>query len=556
MKKITSLILIFTLMTCFTSCSGDVANQHYQSEEIIENAQNVAENNIQATPTPEVENSVRTGQSQVTVGDNNTIITDITEPDITVSATNEPMVQGVFYRNVVGADISSDDLQIKEIDKKSDEMLKKIEDFPDTIKATGKTYYVSVDGKDSNDGLTPQSAKKTYMSFKSQLSSGDAVLFRRGDIFRGQQILVSGVSYGAYGTGIKPRFYGSVDGKRGKWTETNTAGVYVYSQPVQCCKIIFDNGKKISRPVYTMEKITRSPLNVYLDGSVIYLYCPDGNPQEVFKSIEISDNYHLVRGENDNASNIKIQNITFMYAGLSCLGGILENLEVEGCIFGYAGGTRLYTAEISVPMGNGIEFWHKAKNVNLHDNYIFQAFDAGITHQGPTPDTCSRYPNGVDYSNIHYENNLIEYCTYDIEVFSMRSKAAQDTMPDTANWDIGETYIKGNICRFTGWGWGSLDRRDKQVYSVLKYDACGEDGSVKQIAPLYVENNIFQGTRRYVFSIATVESNLNNMILKNNLFVTSKTARICNSVKATEDYEAALKSVFGIYQGNTFKILN
>ena len=36
------------------------------------------------------------------------------------------------------------------------------------------------------------------------LQSGDAVLFRRGDLFRGNLKTFSGVIYGAYGEGEKP----------------------------------------------------------------------------------------------------------------------------------------------------------------------------------------------------------------------------------------------------------------------------------------------------------------------------------------------------------------
>ena len=42
-----------------------------------------------------------------------------------------------------------------------------------------------------------------------KIKAGDAVLLKRGDIFRGNLVSAkSGVSYGAYGEGDKPCIYG------------------------------------------------------------------------------------------------------------------------------------------------------------------------------------------------------------------------------------------------------------------------------------------------------------------------------------------------------------
>ena len=79
----------------------------------------------------------------------------------------------------------------------------------DCIHITGTTYYVSNDGCDENSGTSPECAWQTLAHVSSaKLSRGDAVLFRRGDIFRGSVRAQSGVTYAAYGTGEKPRFYG------------------------------------------------------------------------------------------------------------------------------------------------------------------------------------------------------------------------------------------------------------------------------------------------------------------------------------------------------------
>ena len=50
---------------------------------------------------------------------------------------------------------------------------------------SGKVYYVSQNGDDKNDGLSPERAIKTHARVgKLSLEAGDAVLFERGSVFR------------------------------------------------------------------------------------------------------------------------------------------------------------------------------------------------------------------------------------------------------------------------------------------------------------------------------------------------------------------------------------
>ena len=84
---------------------------------------------------------------------------------------------------------------------------------------TGTAYYVSADGNDNNDGLTPETAWQSAAKVGREsmaggvLQFGDAVFFRRGDIFRSFDFdagttpftcRIDGVTYSAYGEGEKP----------------------------------------------------------------------------------------------------------------------------------------------------------------------------------------------------------------------------------------------------------------------------------------------------------------------------------------------------------------
>ena len=55
------------------------------------------------------------------------------------------------------------------------------------ISYTGTAYYVSENGCDDNDGLSPKTAWRTNAKVsEAALCEGDAVLFERGGLFRGQ----------------------------------------------------------------------------------------------------------------------------------------------------------------------------------------------------------------------------------------------------------------------------------------------------------------------------------------------------------------------------------
>ena len=105
-----------------------------------------------------------------------------------------------------------------------------------TIPEGANVYYVSADGDDANDGLSPETPIKTLSKLNTLgIRIGSYVLFRRGDTFRGQIITRSGVTYSAYGEGAKPNIYGwdknSAD--PALWSKTDTPNVWVYAETVE-----------------------------------------------------------------------------------------------------------------------------------------------------------------------------------------------------------------------------------------------------------------------------------------------------------------------------------
>jgi parallel beta-helix repeat protein len=86
----------------------------------------------------------------------------------------------------------------------------------ETPKAYLRIFYVSNSGDNSNDGLSSDKAWKTISKVNAEMSNfkpGDAILFKRGDIFNDATLNVSisgnadnPIVFGAYGTGLKPVF--------------------------------------------------------------------------------------------------------------------------------------------------------------------------------------------------------------------------------------------------------------------------------------------------------------------------------------------------------------
>ena len=156
-----------------------------------------------------------------------------------------------------------------------------------TLGEGGTIYYVSPNGDDNNDGLTPETAWRSLDKVNSatirnhsymgsdqdivknlntvefpayawavenpdnwaELKPGDVVLFERGSIWRGQLIGAKGVTYSAYGEGAKPEIWGSPENGSGaeKWSLLEgTDNIWVFYRELQECGGILLNGETVA----------------------------------------------------------------------------------------------------------------------------------------------------------------------------------------------------------------------------------------------------------------------------------------------------------------------
>ena len=398
---------------------------------------------------------------------------------------------------------------LADVDRAASELKADILNAPSSYAVKGTVYYVSQEGADANDGLSEKTPFKTLDKVNSmEFKRGDVVLFRRGDLWRGQIKARPAVTYSAYGKGPKPRLYRSpMDAaKSGSWKETDKKGVYAFSERFtdDAGTLVFDEGnagcaykvlKKTDWEGNTFHMETGKPFVSYKDlerdldmyhdpaDGTIYLCSLKGHPARRFRSIEIPLHGHaVVVSWAGNA----IDNLCIKYTGSHGIGASsksLPYLQVTNCEIGWVGGSVQFDnpkpekpGAFSKPTryGNGVEIWGGCKSYVIDHNYVYQCYDAGITHQYSAKDP------DITMDNITYSNNLIENCVYAIEYFF--------SIPEEYRNSCGMNHVlfKGNILRMTGtWSWG-YQRPNKESPAAVK----AWKTSCNRASDFRIENNI------------------------------------------------------------------
>ncbi|MBR5138335.1 MAG: hypothetical protein IKV12_02165 [Alistipes sp.] len=373
---------------------------------------------------------------------------------------------------------------ISRLDRKADKMRKAIRNSKTTIdfKQFNTIYYIASDGDDLNDGLSPRTPIKSLDRLnRLDLKVGDCVLFHRGDSWRGRIATRDGVTYSAYGRGVKPQIYGSPcnTAEEGVWRETEVKNVYVYDAELgaDIGTLVFNNGEACAFKVMmnrqkdgtTLHIETREPFASYRDlkrdlefyhdyrgAKRVYLYSAEGNPAERFASIELLVKGNIIQAED----NVHIDNLCIKYGGAHGVGSLTtKGLRVTNCEFGWIGGSiqgeDLFGRSTPTRYGNAIEIYGGCENFVVDNCYIYQIYDAAITHQhqGDTEEV-------ITMKNVTYSNNLVEDCVYSIEYFLSRADISQ------AHY-MENILICDNLLRRSGFGWGK-QRPDKNTPAHIK----------------------------------------------------------------------------------------
>ncbi len=402
-------------------------------------------------------------------------------------------------------DISDGAAVEKAIEAYKEKRIEEIRNTPTTIKAAEgrKAYYVSNSGNDANDGLTPETAWATpEKASAAELEIGDAVYFRRGDIFRGLLVTQRGVAYSAYGEGEKPRLYGSKRdyAKEEFWDKTETENVYVSKEAFteDVGLIVFNNGEAWSRKKAARINGTllEKDLDMYhnTEDNNIYLYSVS-DPNSRFDSTEICHYACIVSG---NGNDVTIDNLCLKYAGVSGVdytSGKPANLTVQNCEIGWCGGSLMKAREHDpVRLGNGAGTFNTAISQTATNCYIYQVYDSGLTFQWFNNTTAFR----VDMKNIRYTDNVIEYATYGIEYINAQSE----------EYGIMQDIVfSGNIIANIGAGWGKQrpDRGGSVTAAIKGW------GGVNHSSNFLIYDNVIMTKDSYATLIHMCVDNAKNM---------------------------------------------
>ena len=396
--------------------------------------------------------------------------------------------------------IKATDAFLKDIEECTEIHKREILNAKDLLTVKGTAYYVSNDGDDANDGKSPASAWKSLARVtETVLCEGDGVFFRRGDLFRGFINAQAGVTYAAYGEGEKPKLYGwdKSLADEALW-ELYDAEHHIWKlreKILDCGTLVFNEGEAHSRkliPSYRNGKFVcrededrdfdmASEMTKDLDivcfytevmnttpskgedfpvpeigfhslGD-LYLRCDAGNPAKVYSFIEALPKRNMFRVGKSH--NVTIDNLCIKYVGAHAIGGgasCLEGLHVTNCEIGWIGGSiqNYYGIDPNYPQGrrgsvtrygNGVEIYGGCKDYLVQNCYIYQVYDAGITHQVSTRGKFRAL------TGIRYLDNVVEYCVYSIEYFLEKQDGDTESYMD-------DIVIAGNSLRFSGYGWG------------------------------------------------------------------------------------------------------
>ena len=368
-------------------------------------------------------------------------------------------------------------------DKEAQIMREKILNTPNTeeiYEIKGTKYYVSNNGNDNNDGLSPETAVATLDAVEQlPLKEGDAVLFERGSLFRriSQYNTVEGVIYGSYGEGPKPQISGSAkDYAKAIWKKSSIENVWEINVYYECVGgIIFNDGEYIGVCKWSLNDLTENEhfyFNKYF--KKLYLYYDKGNPAEVFDSIEInSDNLGLVMDINTNNNVFDNLCVKHFFYGIYFYNQN-HGITVTNCEFVWNGGSG--TKEVR--HGNAVQSWNGGADFIVRNNWFHQTFDSAVSWQG----RCRSSDMTFDYKNIDFSENLFEYNNADIEFF------------EGAKTTLENFRMENNLMRFTSMGWGTttVEGKIRGIEGCIRAHTTGMDS----LKDAYFTNNTIDSPAR------------------------------------------------------------
>jgi len=349
-------------------------------------------------------------------------------------------------------------------------------------------YYVSANGCDTADGLTPETAWKSIEKINSTIAGGDEVRFRCGDTFYGRITPPAGpdtehpTTLTSYGEGEKPTISQYKKPKAGTW-ELHEEGVYKLDlndpekvdgnkEPNPNVGFMKVSGVFCYRKKFRYEEL-QEQWDFYCDEQYVYVKS-DKCPCEYSDEILIACNIRCIAF----TKNLKVCGLIIRGSGGHGISGVTVGAYIADCEFHELGGSRLGGLERNgkfntTRYGNGVECWSNSSDVTVERCKFSEIYDVAITMQGT---------NVVkNWENMYFRNNIMWNCVQFFEIWSSGDQ------PDTG---FVNCYFENNTCIDAGYCWGYNARPNKQVSTpLLVY------GLQCPLCDITVRNNVFSGSR-------------------------------------------------------------
>lgn len=406
------------------------------------------------------------------------------------------------------------------------------------------TYYVSSQGCDCNNGLTPDSALKTVTKAISLMSGGDKLCLRSGDTFYGRVKLPSGpnmehpTEITSYGEGAKPvlsqyklphdsaweKFSDNIwrfdlkdpSGFGGNVSEFDTNVGF-----------IFVDGKVYGYKRIAVDKLEQQ-WDFYSDNQYCYVMTGGKSPAAISNDIRIACNIGCI-GFSDN---IRVTNIELNGTGGHGISGTVRGAYIGNCDFINIGGSELpgYPTP-NTRYGNCVECWSNSSDVTVVNCRFTGVYDVAFTMQGT--------PVYTGWKNIHCRKNIMWDCQQCFEIWSGAYSGDDEAAGKKAGF-VNCSFVD-NVCINSGNCWSFFVRPNKSVSChLLIY------GLQSPVCDITVSGNTFANARvASIFKSGGPKDIPEDYKIFDNTFIISDGQDICwpcgNSYEITEAFEAKIK---------------
>lgn len=368
---------------------------------------------------------------------------------------------------------------------------------------TGTAYYISNNGNDSNDGLSPETAWASLDRLENvKFQFGDAIFFERGSLWRSAQISkyiygVQGLTLSAYGEGEKPRFYGSPENGTGteKWElvyeGANGEKIWkFYKEMTDCSGVILDGKYRILRDIayfdggnfvsiddlstpYVMEEqlenmecftelpYTMQPIEDELneantlglsihqdaDGNEltgpIYVRYDAGNPGTLHKEVEFIAACSAFGGMSDYTT---LDNLSICYSTQTITSGYFNGVSsdyitIQNCETGWmGGGINYFTAKDN---GASYPFHIDGGGFNANGSHITlqNCYSHHMFQESSALETFDGDPDPC--TDIIIRDNVLEYVTAGLIVVNWEED-------DASEHQLKNVLVENNYVLYSG----------------------------------------------------------------------------------------------------------